>query len=176
MTKRSPTRRPTSPPWNSWSPRTGVAVFGGNITITNTGSFDLDNWVLEFDFAGNIPTGSIWNAVIASHQDDHYTINAASWNSHIVVGASVSFGFNGSRADASVEPSNYRLNGVPVGDQDDDPNEDPDTPPTLSVDDVRINEGHSGTTEAALRLVLSKASDAPVVVSYTTGRRHRYGR
>lgn len=144
--------------------------FGGNITITNTDTSDLDSWVLEFNFAGDIPAGSIWSATIASHQGDHYVVNAESWNGHIAAGASVSFGFNGSRADASIVPTNFQLNGVPVSDPDDpgDPDDPHQDPPALLVGDVRISEGDSGTTEATLRLVLSKAADAPISVSYAT--------
>lgn len=140
--------------------------FGGQITITNTSSTELEDWELDFDFAGDI--GSIWNASIAEHNGDHYVIDSASWNSQIAVGSSVSFGFNGSRADAAVEPENFQINGVPIGGGDDGGDDDDPTPPTLSAEDVRVSEADSGITDVVLRLVLSKSSDAPLSVNYAT--------
>jgi len=146
--------------------------FGGQVTITNTSSTDLDHWVLDFDFAGDI--GSIWNASIAEQEGNHYVVNAASWNGRIAAGSSVSFGFNGARADAGIEPESFRLNGDAIDDGDNGDNGDGsddgevETPPVLSVEDARATETDSGTTDVALRLVLSKPSDVPLSVDYAT--------
>ena len=151
--------------------------FGGQITITNTSDTDLDGWVLDFDFEGDIPAGSIWNASISEHGGDHYVINAASWNSRIAAGAEVSFGFNGSRADADIVPDNFQLNGTPIDDDgggdngnDDDVDDDDidETPPSLSVEDVRISESDSGIADVVLRLTLSRPSEMPLSVYYAT--------
>ena len=46
--------------------------FNGKIDIKNTGSAAVNNWSLDFDFAGQI--NSIWNASISSHVGNHFVI------------------------------------------------------------------------------------------------------
>jgi uncharacterized repeat protein (TIGR01451 family) len=43
-----------------------------------------------------------------------------------------------------------------------------DSPPTLSVANVAVDEGHTGTTDAVFTLRLSAASEVPVALSYQT--------
>jgi hypothetical protein len=92
--------------------------FTGQITIKNPGSTAINNWSLGFDFSGQIT--SIWNALITSHNGDHYVVSGASWNASIAAGASVSFGFNGSPGNltSAQAPTNFVLvgNGGPISD------------------------------------------------------------
>lgn len=61
--------------------------------IENTGDTAIENWMLEFSYAGSI--SNIWNAVISKHTDDNYLIKNAVWNQDIDSGKSVSFGISG---------------------------------------------------------------------------------
>ncbi|MDQ3814350.1 MAG: hypothetical protein M3347_10415, partial [Armatimonadota bacterium] len=45
---------------------------------------------------------------------------------------------------------------------------DDDAPPTLSINDVQVAEGHSGTTPATFTISLSTASELTVTVNYAT--------
>ncbi|MFO0944763.1 MAG: Calx-beta domain-containing protein [Planctomycetota bacterium] len=139
---------------NDW--QTG---FGGEITITNQQSTAISNWRLEFDFPYAI--NDIWNARIISKTGNHYVIGAASYNGTIQPGASVTFGFNGSPGKVTSSPTNYVLNGVALGGS---------TPvvPTVTVSDVTIVEGNSGTKQAIFVVRLSAATTASVLVDYAT--------
>ena len=46
--------------------------FSSTITINNDLNTDLEDWVLEFDFDGNIT--EIWNGIIEKHEGNHYVI------------------------------------------------------------------------------------------------------
>ena len=83
--------------------------FTADITARNTTSAAIDDWRLEFDFAGNIT--SIWNATLVSRVGDHYTIRNAGYNSLVAAGAAVTFGFTGSPGGTIAAPTNYRLSG-----------------------------------------------------------------
>jgi len=83
--------------------------FVGNITVENTGQEEIKKWRIEFDFDYNII--SIWNAHIVDHQGNHYVIEGESYNSIINPGGNVSFGFQGSPGNVSVNPVNYVLEG-----------------------------------------------------------------
>ena len=67
--------------------------YNGSVTISNTGSEAITDWVLTFDLPDTI--NSIWNAKIESHDVDKniYVIKNDSWNRVIPAGGSVSFGF-----------------------------------------------------------------------------------
>ena len=53
----------------------------------------------------------IWNATIASHTGNHYTLKNAGYNSTIAPGQSVSIGFLGSPGGAPAPPTNFVVNG-----------------------------------------------------------------
>ena len=89
------------------------AGFVADMKITNGGTTALSSWVLEFDFARVIT--SIWNAEIVSHVGDHYVIRNAPWNGTIAAGSAVSFGFQGGPGNVTGGPTNFKLNGVPLG-------------------------------------------------------------
>jgi hypothetical protein len=77
--------------------------------MRNRSTSAVASWQVEFDFAGTIT--SIWDAKIVSRTGNHYVIANAGYNSTIAAGATLSFGFNGTRANASVVPTNYVLKG-----------------------------------------------------------------
>jgi hypothetical protein len=66
------------------------------------------NWTLEFDCGASI--GSIWDGKITSHVGTHYVVANAGWNSTLVAGGKVSFGFVAAPDTSPTSPINYVLN------------------------------------------------------------------
>jgi hypothetical protein len=131
--------------------------FGGQITITNTQATGVNNWSLSFDWDRSIT--DIWDGSIASHTGDQYVITNAGWNSTIAPNGTAEFGFNGSPGNVGTDfPTNFELNGVPLGGA---------TLPTLSINNVSVNDGPSGAT-AKFTVSLSKAATGTVSVAYGT--------
>lgn len=133
--------------------------YTADIGITNKGTSNINDWVLEFDSATQI-TG-IWNASILSHTGNHYVIKNAGWNSTIARGATMTFGFQGTGSGA-IAPTNYILNGKPLG------GTTPPTTPSMTISDVQVTEGNSGFIEAAFSVTLSAVSDKSVTTNYST--------
>jgi Cellulose binding domain len=108
-----------SPPSGSISATVSFVVysswndgFDAGITITNTGTTSITNWVLQFNFLATIT--QIWNGVVAGHSGSQYTIDNAGYNSTIYAGQSVNFGFLGTPGGAPAAPTNYVLNGTAI--------------------------------------------------------------
>lgn len=78
-----------------------ASSFGGTIAITNTGTQDINDWVLEMDWA---ETFTVWSATKESNEN-HHVIKNAGWNKTIGAGKTLKFGINGSGARTSV-PTN----------------------------------------------------------------------
>ncbi len=133
--------------------------FQGEVVITNPGPSTVQDWRLEFDFPYKIE--GIWNATVASRSGNHYTIKNAGWNKAIAPGTSVSFGFTGSPGKVSGGPTGYLLNGIPLGGGS-------GPLPTLSVADVSMTEGDSGSSTARFTVSLSAAAKGTVTVNYAT--------
>lgn len=132
--------------------------FQGAIRISNDRATPILNWRLEFDFSHQIT--QIWNGAIASHVGDHYVVNNAGYNGTIPANGSVEFGFLGTPGHVTTPPSHFALNGVPLD----------GTPlPTVSVGDVSLTEGDSGTTTAGFPVTLSAPSAYTITVRYATG-------
>lgn len=141
---------------NSW-----FGGFQGAIEITNNSAATINNWVVEFDFAGDIQ--DIWNAQIVSHQGDHYVIQNVSWNGTIAAGQQIGFGFVGSPGNVSTNSlSNFLLNGQPA----DGSNPTEPTVPTLSISDASVPEGNTGTTTATFNVTLSSVASEDVTLDY----------
>ena len=139
--------------------------FTANIGVTNSNASSLTGWTLEFYYPYDIV--NIWNAEIVSRDGDRYVIRNLSWNGKIDPGKTASFGFNGAGGNGSVKPSGYSINGQPIGTAAPPP--PPPLPlPTLSVADITVTEGNSGTTNATFTVKLSQASTQPVTVTYGT--------
>jgi autotransporter-associated beta strand protein len=91
---------------NGWS-----SGFNGDVTITNQGGAAISGWTLEFDLDATIT--SVWNATIISQSGGHYVIQAATWNSTIAAGTSVSFGLQAT-GPSGTTPRNKKFNGIAV--------------------------------------------------------------
>ena len=62
---------------------------------------------MEFDFDREI--NEIWNGTIEEHEDNHYVVRNAEYNSTIAPGESVSIGIKGCDGESGDEPINYVL-------------------------------------------------------------------
>lgn len=71
---------------NSWGNSQNITV-----TIKNTGTEAIDNWMLEYDFKGDIV--GIWNAVIATDSSGFEYVKNAGHNAVIEPESSVVFGY-----------------------------------------------------------------------------------
>ncbi|MEB3308716.1 MAG: glycosyl hydrolase family 18 protein [Snowella sp.] len=130
--------------------------FTGTITITNQGTTAINNWKLAFDSLFSIT--SLWNAQQLPGANGRYEVTNLSWNAQIPVNGSVSFGFNGTFTGSQVPaPTNYQFNGQLLS-----------SLPSLSVNDVQLTEGNTGSFNAVFTVSLNAASSNPVTVSYTT--------
>jgi len=109
---------PTTPPPSSGNVQFTVTSDWGTgytaqVTLRNTSNAPLDNWQLEFDYAGQIT--SIWDAAVTSHVGNHYVIANAGYNATIAAGGTVAFGLNGSPGGVATGPTNYLLRSVGGG-------------------------------------------------------------
>ncbi len=86
--------------------------FTANITLTNTGTTSISDWVLQFNFSTTITT--LWNATLLSHSGSRYLVQNVSYDATIAPGQSITFGFNAFRSFNFGKPSGYVLNGVPL--------------------------------------------------------------
>lgn len=130
--------------------------FTANLEIANNSSSNVNGWTLEFEAPFEIT--NIWGAEIVSQEGNRYTVRNLSYNGTLAADGTVSFGFNGS--GDSLEPTGYSLNGESIGTSP--------SIPTLSVDDVTVTEGDTGTVAAEFVVNLSEASDQEVTVEYGT--------
>jgi hypothetical protein len=134
--------------------------FEGQITLTNQQAAAVPNWTLEFDFGASIT--SIWDGRIVSHADTHYVVANAGWNSNLAAGGQAEFGFIAAPAAGPASPVNYTLNGKSLS------GTTPPPLPTISVADVTIGEGNSGTKNEIFTFTLSAAATSIVSVNYAT--------
>jgi Cellulose binding domain/Bacterial Ig domain/Calx-beta domain/Glycosyl hydrolases family 18 len=85
--------------------------FNGQITIKNSTKQDWTAWTLSFDFVGQIT--SIWDASVFSRGGNHFVIQNASYDGALAPGATVAFGFTGSRESGLIAPTNAMVRGGP---------------------------------------------------------------
>lgn len=139
---------------NSWT-----SGYQADLRLESQQAATISPWKLEFDLPANIT--SIWNATISSKVGNHYTIVGANWNNAIAGNGNVNFGFvaNGS---STTKPANYVLNGESLG------GTPAPTVPTLSVSDVSITEGNTGSASAVFTVGLSASSTSTITVKYAT--------
>lgn len=71
---------------NEWTGNQNIQV-----TITNTSDELISNWAVGYNASGEI--NGLWNAQIYGQQGTEYILSCASYNSEIVPGGSVNFGY-----------------------------------------------------------------------------------
>src|SRR5262249_33506902 len=126
----------------------------------NAGTQSLSGWTVEFDSPAQI--SNIWNADIQSHVGTHYVIQNAPWNAAVAAGQTTSFGYQATPGGVASTPTNFKVNGVPVG------TPPPPTQPSVSIADATVAEGNSGTKNMTFNVTLSKAATSTVTVNYAT--------
>lgn len=88
---------------NTWDKHTQASV-----TLTNTSSTSLKNFVVSFRYAGTID--QIWCADLVSQSAGTITVKGPAWSANLDSGQSITFGFIASHETASVAPpSNVTL-------------------------------------------------------------------
>ena len=131
--------------------------FTAAVSLTNNGTTPLSSWTLGFNFPYAIT--SIWNASIASHSGSQYAIQNASYDGTIAPGQTVSFGFQGTPGHVQGGPTNYVLNGTPIG---------ATALPSLAIANATSAEVVGGKATMNFTVSLSAASTKPVTVNYAT--------
>jgi poly(hydroxyalkanoate) depolymerase family esterase len=91
---------------SAWS--TGMTE---NITITNTGTSQVNGWSLVFTLPGGQAITSGWNATF-SPSAGLVTARNLSYNGALAPGASTSVGFQATHTGNSAKPSSFTLNGT----------------------------------------------------------------
>ncbi|MFD5053360.1 cellulose binding domain-containing protein [Streptomyces tendae] len=88
---------------NQWS-----GGFQADVRLTNTGTSAWTGWSLDWSFPGDQKVTQMWNA---EHTQSGTSVTARNvgWNSGVAPGASVSFGFTGTRSGTNSQPASFRL-------------------------------------------------------------------
>lgn len=77
--------------------------FNGEINITNNTLEPIEDWLLEFDYDGEI--NEFWTANLIEHTENHYVIKNKEYNAKIAPGETLTLGFGG--GNRGTEASNY---------------------------------------------------------------------
>ncbi len=144
--------------------------FNGDISITNVGDLAITGWTLGFHSTNTIT--SVWNATKVN-SGDNYLFSDAGWNQVIAKGATVSFGFTATGNGKAIPPG-FTFNGQSVGSTP-----TPTTPPTpatpqptktpsLSIANVSLIEGNSGTKNMDFKVQLSSPTTSDVQFTVNT--------
>lgn len=75
--------------------------FSAGVTITNNGESTINGWQVSLEFTGEEAISTAWSAIITA--DNPYQVSGHSYNAQILPGASVSFGFVGTKGEGEVE-------------------------------------------------------------------------
>ncbi len=86
--------------------------FNVNMVVTNLSRAPINNWYLAFSFPDNQHITNGWNARFFQ-QGNRVIATAASYNSQITPGSSLSLGFQGFWFGSNDSPNSFTLNGVP---------------------------------------------------------------
>ena len=139
---------------NNWG-----AGFTGSVTLTNTGTGEVDGWTVAFDLDSVITVydGNIDRAASTSgDHTQHYVVTDGGWNRTIAAGHSVSFGFQAD--DGAVPlPTAFTVNGAALA-----------AVPTLSIGDVALAEDGTAALDAIFTVSLSSPAAGVVTVEYAT--------
>ena len=81
--------------------------FSGEITIKNCSDCLIEDFILEFDFDGDI--SELWNGKILSNINNHYVIGNAEYNQNIEAGQKAVIGLIGKKSSKESAPCNYSL-------------------------------------------------------------------
>jgi endo-1,4-beta-xylanase len=87
--------------------------FGASVTINNTGTVGISNWILTWTFANGQTITQLWNGS-ATQTGSGVTVTNLSYNGTIPAGGSYGgMGFNGSWNNATnAVPTSFAVNGT----------------------------------------------------------------
>ena len=85
--------------------------FNASVVIKNTGKQEIRNWYLQFSMEMRVT--NFWNAVLENYENSVYVLKNAGWNSVILPGDSVEFGYS-SNVDFVAFPDSYQILGSVV--------------------------------------------------------------
>ena len=74
--------------------------FTGAIRITNRGSSTINNWNVNWTYAGNTRITGSWNTTLSG--SNPYSASGAGWNNSIAPGQTVEFGFQGTHTSPEI--------------------------------------------------------------------------
>lgn len=74
--------------------------FTGAIRITNKGTSTINNWNVNWTYAGSTRITGTWNATVSG--SNPYSATGAGWNNSIAPGQTVEFGFQGTHTSAEI--------------------------------------------------------------------------
>lgn len=95
---------------NVWGLGQSYEGHQGKVTITNKETITLNDWILEFDYDGEIK--SVSNATLVSRTGNHYVVKAAHWFKTIRPGMSVTFEFQGKNTGNDADFNNVTLSTI----------------------------------------------------------------
>jgi endoglucanase len=93
---------------NSWA-----GGMQAQVTLTNTGTTAINGWTLQWTFPGDAKISNLWNATF-TQTGEQVTVTAASFDSTIAPGTSVSVGFTANATNAAA-PTTFTVNGSTCG-------------------------------------------------------------
>lgn len=79
----------------------------GEIRVVNQSNHAITDWVLEFDYAGEIT--QFWTADILSHEGNHYVVQPKDFNLNVAAAATLSLGFSATQSEQSLSMENVSL-------------------------------------------------------------------
>lgn len=96
----------------TYAAHTWPGGFTADVTITDTGTSDINGWTLGFTLPQGQALTSVWNAV-ASRTSGFLTATNLAYNATIHPGGSQTFGFLGTSTGSTEVPTSFLLNGAP---------------------------------------------------------------
>ncbi|MGX7672423.1 extracellular catalytic domain type 1 short-chain-length polyhydroxyalkanoate depolymerase [Plantactinospora sp. DSM 117369] len=118
----TPTSSPSVPPTTTPPPSAGACRVGytanswtggftASVTVANTSTTAVNGWTVQWNWPGNQQVTNAWNATV-SQSGAQVTARNVSYNAAIGVGASVTFGVQGTYSGANQAPTQFTLNGA----------------------------------------------------------------
>ena len=145
---------------------------GGNyqMTIFNNGSEPITDWSLSFEFAKKIQ--SAWDVNFTS-KDSVYTVKPNSWNGSIPAKGSVSFGGACDGGIGDIKPTNIKLTGKGIGEDDITP---PPTPESPKKATITASTSDSKDGKYSITATIPKDSNATKFEIFENGKSIKSGK
>jgi beta-glucosidase len=111
----TPTATPTPPPGTgscrvAYSTNDWNTGFTGTVSLTNTGTAAVSAWSLQWSYTAGQQITQAWSAKV-TQAGTAVTATGETWSPSLAPGATVTFGFNATRAVSNPRPAAFALNG-----------------------------------------------------------------